>query len=263
MADAANSSDIDMMIDPALMSEGLSINAIHPPTETLVTRSEPDLAMGEEKVPDLTETATDYTENEHLDGVEGSPSMLPQALSEQLKMEARIEDAGQNNEYNASTLLTSAPHMRQSPELDNSYSPITVDGVVAESTEKIDVKAEEAEAVILESRHASRQPRQSTQPATDEYRLSSTTTSGPLREQRASSSSERTLETSGKSRRSSSNTSGTTHQALAMSTKPEQAREVLINRSSASDDDMDADEKFARELQAAENGLRRRASMRA
>lgn len=70
-----------------------------------------------------------------------------------------------------------------------------------------------------------------------------------------------------KSRRSSSNTSGTTHQIVAMMNKSARSRDDSVrpvsHGSLGGESELDADEKFARELQAAENGLRRRASVRA
>ena len=67
-----------------------------------------------------------------------------------------------------------------------------------------------------------------------------------------------------KSRRSSSNTSGTIH---VMATQIEKARngdgERRANsRESTAESELDADEKMARELQAEEHGLRRKRSMR-
>ena len=67
-----------------------------------------------------------------------------------------------------------------------------------------------------------------------------------------------------KSRRSSSNTSGTIH---VMSTQIEKARNGdgerrADSRESTAESELDADEKMARELQAEEHGLRRRQSMR-
>lgn len=85
----------------------------------------------------------------------------------------------------------------------------------------------------------------------------------------SSEPSGQTAATSVKSRRSSSNTSGTTHQIAGGALRHNIAHEMpavrlnSVGSDAGGDSDIDADEKFARELQAAELGLRRRASMRA
>ncbi|KAJ9613917.1 JmjC domain-containing histone demethylation protein 1 [Cladophialophora chaetospira] len=84
----------------------------------------------------------------------------------------------------------------------------------------------------------------------------------------SSAASAQTAVTSIKSERSSSNTSGTTHQLEAIlasrrSASGEAPARPISRASSAAESDIDADERLARELQAAENGLRRRTSMRA
>ena len=67
-----------------------------------------------------------------------------------------------------------------------------------------------------------------------------------------------------KSRRSSSNTSGTIHvMATQMKKMPNgDAERRAGSRESTAESELDADEKMARELQAEEHGLRRRQSMR-
>ncbi len=84
----------------------------------------------------------------------------------------------------------------------------------------------------------------------------------------SSAASAQTVVTSIKSERSSSNTSGTTHQmagvlASRVVVSGEASARPVSRESTGGESDVDADERLARELQAAENGLRRRTSMRA
>jgi hypothetical protein len=124
----------------------------------------------------------------------------------------------------------------------------------------------------LRSRHSSRQPKQTERYSPEDNRSPSKTHPKPSESQRRASSaaSAQTTATSVKRRRSSSNTSGTIHQMASMagmagikvgrSPFPD-ASARPVSRDSGSD--LGADEQFARQLQAAENGLRRRTSMRA
>ncbi|RVX67359.1 hypothetical protein B0A52_09140 [Exophiala mesophila] len=121
------------------------------------------------------------------------------------------------------------------------------------------------------SRYSSRQAKPVERYTPEEAKTPSKTAvrskASPLRN--SSEASGQTAVTSVKSRRSSSNTSGTTHQIAGGALRHNMAHEnpaIRLNSvgsDAGADSDMDADEKFARELQAAELGLRRRASMRA
>ncbi|KAL2428554.1 JmjC domain-containing histone demethylation protein 1 [Exophiala dermatitidis] len=119
------------------------------------------------------------------------------------------------------------------------------------------------------SRHSSRQPKQVERYTPEDKRSPTKPLPKPPRSDRRASSaaSAQTMVNSVKSRRSSSNTSGTVHQMAGNMVRRSQSGEAsarpVSRDSTGGESDMDADEKFARELQAAENGLRRRTSMRA
>ena len=78
----------------------------------------------------------------------------------------------------------------------------------------------------------------------------------------SSATSGQTIVTSTKSRRSSSNTSGNTHQIGVTAVKLEASGRPVSRGSTTASSEIDADERLARELAAAEHGLRRRTSMR-
>ncbi|ETI19358.1 hypothetical protein G647_09190 [Cladophialophora carrionii CBS 160.54] len=119
------------------------------------------------------------------------------------------------------------------------------------------------------SRQSSRQPKQIERYTPEEKRSPSKPFPKSHTDRRASSAaSAHTVVTSIKSERSSSNTSGTTHQMAAIltsrrSVSREASARPVSRGSIGGESDVDADERLARELQAAENGLRRRTSMRA
>lgn len=122
---------------------------------------------------------------------------------------------------------------------------------------------------VLNSRHSSRQAKQVERYTPEDKRSPSKAVPKSQRtDYRASSvASAQTVVTSVKSRRSSSNTSGTIHQMAGIMARRSPSREAWARPGSrgsiGGESEVDADEKFARELQAAENGLRRRTSMRA
>jgi F-box and leucine-rich repeat protein 10/11 len=120
------------------------------------------------------------------------------------------------------------------------------------------------------SRQSSRQPKNVERYTPEDKRSPTKPPPRPQASDRRASSaaSAQTVVTSIKSERSSSNTSGTTHHMAAiLATRRSASREASVRPgsrgSTAGESDVDADEKLARELQAAENGLRRRTSMRA
>jgi hypothetical protein len=111
-------------------------------------------------------------------------------------------------------------------------------------------------------RHSSRQTKQVERYVPEEHR-SPTKPVKPEPSRRASSAATVQTATSPKSRRSSSNTSGTTHQQAAI----KQEAGTKIERAGSGErgstvESEDKDEKYARELQMMEHGLRRRGSMR-
>jgi F-box and leucine-rich repeat protein 10/11 len=114
-------------------------------------------------------------------------------------------------------------------------------------------------------RHSSRQPKQVERYVPENHRSPTKLQSRPARSERRASSaaSGQTMVNSVESRRSSSNTSGTTHRiAAATKEASQEASGRRVSRGSTVESEADADEKLARELQAEEHGLRRRASMR-
>ncbi|KIW14884.1 hypothetical protein PV08_07669 [Exophiala spinifera] len=122
------------------------------------------------------------------------------------------------------------------------------------------------------SRQSSRQPKQIERYTPEDKRSPSKTFSKPPGSNRRASSaaSAQTVVTNPKSRRSSSHTSSIVHRdgiallrGQAASTEASISAARPVSRASTAESDLDADEKFARELHAAENGLRRRTSMRA
>ncbi|EXJ93097.1 hypothetical protein A1O3_01653 [Capronia epimyces CBS 606.96] len=119
------------------------------------------------------------------------------------------------------------------------------------------------------SRHSPRQAKQMERFTPEDKRSPCKPPPKPQRMDRRASSaaSAQTVVTSVKSRRSSSNTSGTIHQMASNMVRVSPSREGSVRPvsrgSTGGESEMDADERFARELQAAENGLRRRTSMRA
>lgn len=114
-------------------------------------------------------------------------------------------------------------------------------------------------------RHSSRQPKLVERYVPDAQVSPTKPLPQPSRGERRGSSaaSGQTVVNSVKSRRSSSNTSGTTHQiAATMKQASSPGAAGPASRGSTAESDLDPDEKLARELQAQEHGLRRRQSMR-
>lgn len=262
LMDVSGLPDIDMLIDPALMGDAFSTNVIHPPTESIVTHSDLDTDFTHNPVRDQSAAFHDdpdlaMADNEFYEEPHRTQEIKSDGVN-RLRLDVDGNDHG--------VFSNIPPHMRQSPEVDISYSPITVDGTIAETPEKIDIKTEETDATLTGPQHSSRPSKQSDRIVTDRpSRSPAKAVSNAEGGSRASSFSEQTTETGVKSRRSSSNTSGTTHRvATANVRRTSQDTSVRpISRGSSAGSDMDADERFARELQAAENGLRRRASMKA
>ena len=113
-------------------------------------------------------------------------------------------------------------------------------------------------------RHSSRQPKLVERYVPDAQVSPTKPLPQPRGERRGSSAaSGPTVVNSVKSRRSSSNTSDTTHQIAATMEQASSPGAVRpVSRASTAESDLNPDEKLARELQAQEHGLRRRQSMR-
>jgi hypothetical protein len=156
------------------------------------------------------------------------------------------------------------------PEVDNDLSRAN-HGAVFTSPAKVKTSLslnESCPGNTPTSRHSSRQTKQIERYTPEIKRSPGNGYAVSQHSERRASSvvSAQTMATSVKSRRSSSNTSRTTHQMagpiLGRSTSREASARPVSRGSTGDSSEMNADEKFARELQAAENGLRRRTSMR-
>ncbi|EXJ91308.1 hypothetical protein A1O1_04418 [Capronia coronata CBS 617.96] len=180
-----------------------------------------------------------------------------EAMTEAIKTEA---DSGDKNAFHATAEETS-------PALKSNIVFSTPGLVKSGSSVNGDYSGQSNP--LPPSRHSSRQAKQVERYTPEDKRSPSKATPKPQRTDRRASSaaSAQTMVTSVKSRRSSSNTSGTIHQMANIMARGSPSREnwarPVSRGSTGGESDVDADERFARELHAAENGLRRRTSMRA
>jgi len=256
---------MDDLIDPALMNGDSSeavLDGVEDDFHTPAPFADEFVVDGAESSDDIQETAThDPIQDEVIDTIVVDPAL--DAIAAQAVEVVNIKTELDHGEYlqlkdgNATDSTT--------PRNDSAFAtpgPIkngcSVNG-------DFSAPADSAPA----SRHSSRQPKQIEMYTPDDTRSPSKPFPKPPRSDRRASSaaSAQTMVTSIKSRRSSSNTSSTIHQMALMMTRRSASREALarpVSRdSTGGSSDLDADERLARELQAAENGLRRRTSMRA
>lgn len=253
---------LDDLIDPALMSADVSqmINEaaeedFHTP-RPIINEAEAEATGGDKK------PAADYDSAAPDDGysmpVDPALEAMTAIVDGPMTIKSEVDQADKN------TLMDSAVADSISSKQDAFSTPgpanlpSSVDGDLSGAINSTG------------SRQSSRQPKQVQRYTPEDKRSPSKPCPKPARNDRRASSaaSAQTIVTSVKSRRSSSNTSGTTHQiAGIMTSRRSASREATarpISRgSTGGESDMGADERFARELQAAENGLRRRTSMRA
>lgn len=261
------SDDIDSMIDPALMSGEINAFVIDYSQHSMdfspvSAQNGQVIRTAEIKNDAASPTAdvfmTDYTEapvNTETTIVKSTETELP---ASNVKVETDLEGTIPTDAW--TPILGNQPNFSpltaaSQPELDNPGKP----------EQPTNRETPFAQA----SRHSSRQPKQVDRYVPEDNRSPFKTNAKVGRgERRASSSavSAHTIISTTKSRRSSSNTSGTTHQVGMMGLKRRTSRETSVRPisrgSTGQESDMDADERLARELQAAENGLRRRTSMR-
>lgn len=261
-ADMSQSMDLDSNIDPALMSDtyNLGTNAFHPHTDSQLFGATQFHGMVDDQVPDVTTNGDLGFDHMHF-AYTNQTDEVNGLVDPDLESKVIVED----RQERAPLLTAQVAQLRQSPEHDISYSPITVDGQPIESTENTDMDMMDVETAMPSSRHSSRQPKPVDRYVPEDHRSRSTSITTPLKiEQRASSNSvpEPTIEEIKQDRRSpsamfhSATSEIKRRPSLETSTRP-------ISRGSTTESDMTADEKMARELQAAENGLRRRTSVRA
>ena len=237
---------LDDLIDPALTNGDLSLLTNDASEEDFHT---PAPFTGEPQV--------------HYEDEAGDVLMTNGVDPETSVIDPALEDiAAIKSEDDPSTIVVSSVNVNQ---VDQNSTPSTIrNGSVVNS----DFSG--AFGWTPGSRQSSRQPKQVTRYTPEDKRSPSKPYPKEQSSDRQASSaaSGHTAVTSIKSERSSSNTSGTTHQmAGIMASRRSVSREASVRpvsrASTGGDSDMGADERLARELQAAENGLRRRTSMRA
>lgn len=256
--------DFDALIDPALAEMHGMDPSLHSDAGAVL--------VGSDAVEDLQAAQIAAESNAALDPAQQSlPSGIMHAASSidpMLQALAPLDTSNVHVKQEASpqayeqipqdlSLATFATPVRPSIEKP-SYSPIDsphpdtpMDGIGPHAT----------------SRHSSRPTKQTDRFNLDDYKSPSKPTPNPARRTSSSVVSAQSLHTTVNGRRSSSNTSGTTHQIAAAMVKRRTSGEMsarpLSRGSTANESELDADERFARELQAKEHGLRhRRTSVR-
>ena len=161
----------------------------------------------------------------------------------------------------------SSPNMLHQPSIEIGADFAVPEHAIDDSEAK-PVQTPHASMSPTSQRHSSRQPKQVERYIPEHYRTPSKPSLDSLR-RGSSAASAHTVPASAKSRRSSSNTSNTVHVASSIIPIPkvlsggEALRAGSRDREDTEESELTADEKLARELQAEEHGLRRRASMRA
>lgn len=296
---------LDDMIDPALMTDGTSHMAQEAIEEDFYTPGpfDDDTFTDAERARSMQNRGTDPPAEEVAGAEEGSVGPMPATIGDVLAVPAQSAsvDSTQNGVAASKTVeaggleampvgsrtIPSIQSVNIKAELDHSEYANLMDGHDdTKSTSPTHTSAfatpgppkagssvngeySGAANSTPRSRHSSRQAKQVKRYTPEEKRTPTKPYPKPARSDRRASSaaSNQTVVTSMKSRRSSSNTSGTTHQIAAMKPRPNASRDVSARpasrASTGGESDVDADERFARELQASENGLRRRTSMRA
>jgi hypothetical protein len=254
---------LDDLIDPALMNG-----------------NDVDVEMQDEAV-------EDYYTLEHHDEIQSRLSREDTKMSETEAANLQLTKELDAEQFPIDPALEATAAVQVKPELDliensNIGANGTIDAVstslatgdvstpAATKTQNSMVNGDFSGALVTPgSRHSSRQPKAIERFSPEDIKSPSKVyAKSPADDRRGSSAaSGQTVVMSGKSRRSSSNTSGTTHQLAGMparrSASVEGPGRPVSRGSTGAESDLDADERFARELQAAENGLRRRTSMRA
>lgn len=253
------------MIDPALMNgepNGFAMDYSHHgvdyPTPNGHDMRESADPKSHSASPTTDVVMTGYSEHLAKNENEEISSTKPEDVVSPVKLEADFENGNiaealtpvSGNQPNFSPLTTISHN-----DLD---TPVVNDEHVNGDT-----------PVVRASRHSSRQPKHIERFVPENNKSPSKVHQKAEKNQRRASSSAtsaHTIISTTKSRRSSSNTSATTHQVGMMAMKRPVSRDTSIRPvsrgSTVQESETDADERLARELQAAENGLRRRTSMR-
>lgn len=206
-----------------------------------------------------------------------SPQAEEQSIEVSISKDESAADAGQVSHSFGPAEIVSPATVKQEPDttierLQPQNAATDSDSIIAVQATTIEVDSKPAlqhqaagASASPVQRHSSRQPKQVERYVPDAQHSPTKPPPQPPRGERrgSSSASGQTMVNSVKSRRSSSNTSGTTHQiaaAMKQASSPGAVRPV--SRGSTAESELDPDEKLARELQAQEHGLRRRQSMR-
>lgn len=233
----AQPSDLDAMIDPAIMGPPDPLMSIYP--DPMLITDVQTVSTPPHQLPPEHSIIQHFGMDPNLD-----PALMNPVIYEPLP------------ELGSEPIPTGLPDLRTvvigTPDLDNSYSPITTgsgDGGAKIEPDESEVKPIQTKvAQSIETQDKPRRP--STAAATSPQEDVTTP-----------------------SRRSSSRTSSTTHHSTIVVSAdrasprktPSSVRKVLQAQEHTEDDDaIDADpsEKLARDLQAQEHGLRRRPSVR-
>jgi hypothetical protein len=280
--------DFDAMIDPALRQQGLPAPAIpaHPPsadtfhlvqltTETvgILTQEMNDPAQLLQRKGSLVgiEPSIPYAER-HIDPLLDQQMVDTPLSGTAVKPEPTTITMEHISSQTPAASLASPP---DSTMAELASSPVASNGMnittsIESNGEKSETSHEDFYTPVSASRQSSRQPKLVDRYVPETNQVMLKPTSKPGKADRRYSSSGASGETAGgsdKSRRSSSNTSGTTHQmAATLQNGGIRSRENSVRPgsrgSTALGSEGDGDEQFARELQAQENGLRRRTTSR-
>lgn len=265
-ADIPQSVDIDANIDPALMNDVSMHGYDQQMTDQGYQATDPHIPF-DHTIQDDT-TMEEHTGKAFFDETQFSTTDTKNSIDDLIDPNLEVAHVVQNR-VPEPLLTAQVTNLRQSPDHDISYSPITVDGQPIESTEKSDVDMIDMPVITPVSRQSSRPPKAVDKYIPETFRSPSKSVSRAVKSEHRDSTSgesDHMIDTFDEIRRSSSNTSGTIHQAVAAVLKRKASRELSgrpVSRGSTIESERDADdERMARELQAAENGLRRRPSVR-
>lgn len=266
-ADITQSVDIDANIDPALMNDVSMHGYDQQMTDQGYQAADPHIPF-DYSIQDDTRMEGEHTEKTLFEETQFSAIDTKNSIDDLIDPNLEIAHVVQNR-VPEPLMTAQVTNLRQSPDHDISYSPITVDGQPIESTEKSDVDMIDMPVITPVSIQSSRPPRVVDKYIPETFRSPSKSISRAVKSEHRDSTSgesDHMIDTSDEIRRSSSNTSGTIHQAVAAVLKRKASRELSgrpVSRGSTIESERDADdERMARELQAAENGLRRRPSVR-
>jgi F-box and leucine-rich repeat protein 10/11 len=235
--------DIDAMIDPALFEQGTL-----PPEDPMQVETANASAGGQMHYDTISVSPFDQSMAD-AGAILGGEGPLPLPTD---GTTVTVETVKQEPDMHLST--TAIVHSQDARIQPESTMAATEADFVTPRTSKSPAQ-----------RHSSRQPKVVERYIPDDHRSPTKPQPKAANSERRGSSaaSGQTMVNSVKSRRSSSNTSGTTHQ-IAAALKQAGSPSIKARQGSRGStvESEDPDEKLARELQAEEHGLRRRQSMR-